>query len=176
LRSWARRDDIVTESGDRPYTGRPWLVRLVIALYGLGLIAFTLFPLPASPADACVGGGRQSRLFSLVTFDEGWQTAHSLGLSFLTSASFLQVLFNVLLFVPLGLLLGWRTRWPFAVVVVAGLAVSLLIELTQGTGVWGLYDCAYRYADLEDLVANALGAMIGGLIGRHLVQRAANSA
>jgi hypothetical protein len=59
------------------------------------------------------------------------------------------------------------TLGPVQVIVVAtvaGLAVSLLIELTQKTGVWNLYSCAYRLFDVDDLVTNTLGALLGAVI------------
>lgn len=97
--------------------------------------------------------------------------ARDTGPSFLTSPSFLQILLNVALFVPLGLVIGWRTRWPLVIAAIMGLAGSLLIELTQVTRVWWLYDCAYRFGDLQDIVTNTSGAIIGWLVGRRLVRR-----
>src|SRR5699024_7302988 len=42
--------------------------------------------------------------------------------------------------------------------------LSALIEVTQYTGAWGLYPCGVRIADIEDLIANSLGAWIGALV------------
>lgn len=41
--------------------------------------------------------------------------------------------------------------------------MSSAIELTQYTGIWGLYRCAYRYFDIGDLIANPAGALIGSI-------------
>lgn len=72
-----------------------------------------------------------------------------------------QVLLNIAFFVPFGVLtrhlLGWRARWC----VLAALGVSLLIELTQLTGNWFSYPCAYRIFDADDLIANTLGGALG---------------
>lgn len=46
---------------------------------------------------------------------------------------------------------------------VAGFAVSLLIEFTQLTGNWFLYPCPYRLFDVDDLLANTAGALLGAL-------------
>ncbi len=147
------------------------VVLLSTLLYGVGLVAFTVLPLPAGSAEACADGGRDSRLMSLITFAEARNMARDMGPSFLASPSFLQILSNVALFVPLGLLIGWRTRWPMVTAVAVGLATSLLIELTQATGVWWSYDCAYRFGDLQDLVTNTSGAVVGWLIGRRIVRQ-----
>jgi len=68
-----------------------------------------------------------------------------------------QVLGNVLLYLPLGLLfpLAWRgaSWWRIAA---AGLAVSLVTELIQP--VFG------RSFDLDDLIANLLGTLLGYLL------------
>lgn len=73
---------------------------------------------------------------------------------------------NVALFVPLGILvvlwLGGR-RWWLAPI--AGLVISGAIELIQ------LLFLETRVADARDLLANTLGALLGGL-GMLLVRRA----
>jgi glycopeptide antibiotics resistance protein len=80
----------------------------------------------------------------------------------LTTVTFLQVALNVLLLVPLGMLLAYRYKRSFGITVLAGQGVSLLIEVTQGTGVFGIFDCPYRLADIDDLIANTTGAALAG--------------
>jgi uncharacterized RDD family membrane protein YckC len=46
-----------------------------------------------------------------------------------------------------------------------GFGVSLLFELTQLTGLWFIYPCAYRLFSVDDLILNTAGAAIGWLIG-----------
>ena len=67
----------------------------------------------------------------------------------------------MLLFVPLGVLVRVITHRGAVVATALGFAVSLLIEVTQLTGVWGVYPCAYRLFDVDDLLANTLGALLG---------------
>lgn len=43
-------------------------------------------------------------------------------------------------------------------------SVSFAIELTQLTGLWGYYPCAYRIFDVDDLITNTLGGLIGATI------------
>ena len=62
------------------------------------------------------------------------------------------------------MLLAYRYKRSFGITVLAGLGVSLLIEVTQGTGVFGTFDCPYRLADVDDLIANTTGAAIGWVI------------
>lgn len=66
---------------------------------------------------------------------------------------------NVLLFVPLGASLGFlrvRGRWAFAIV----LATTVLIECLQVNAVSG------RDANLADIAANAAGGLVGIVLGR----------
>lgn len=47
----------------------------------------------------------------------------------------------------------------------------MLIETTQGTGVWGVYDCPYCLTELDDLLTNTTGAVLGWFIGRWMAGR-----
>ena len=82
----------------------------------------------------------------------------------LANPSLYQVAFNVALLVPLGFFLRYYTGRGLAAATAAGLGMSLMFELTQGTGVWGLYPCPYRLADMDDLLLNTSGAMLGWLL------------
>ena len=69
----------------------------------------------------------------------------------------LDIILNVLLFVPLGIGLGLLRGWRTAIGI--GLVTSLIIELTQ------LHLIAGRDASLRDVVTNTLGAALGaGLV------------
>ncbi|WP_406689061.1 VanZ family protein [Saccharopolyspora sp. ID03-671] len=67
---------------------------------------------------------------------------------------------NVALFVPLGALL--RRAPPVAVL--AGAGLSVFIEVTQLTGLWFRFPCPVRVFDVDDVLANTLGAVLGGLL------------
>jgi len=75
--------------------------------------------------------------------------------------AFVVRVFNVLLLLPLGVYLRrwWRKGLPLTTLIAFGL--SLAFEVTQWTGVWGLYRCAYRTFDVDDLIANTGGAVLG---------------
>jgi len=73
----------------------------------------------------------------------------------------LQALFNVLLLVPLGMLLQYYFRFSFIMTAAATLALSLFFEWTQLTGLYGIYDCPYRLFDIDDLMLNTAGGMLG---------------
>ena len=151
--------------------GWPAFISAATALYVCAMVAFTMFPLPDETPTFCADRPRrdywQTNPFG--SLDDIAAKVESSGLSAtLTSPVFLQVVFNVVFFVPLGILLAHRWRRGLLPTVGISLAVSLAIESTQGTGVWGIYPCPYRLADVDDLITNTLGGLLGWVIGRLL--------
>jgi len=86
----------------------------------------------------------------------------------LTERAFLQVVFNVLLFVPLGMFMRhyYRARW--AACLIGSFGLSLFFEITQVTAVYGIFDYPYRLFDVDDLMANSAGGMLGYLVAEGL--------
>ncbi|MCP3800004.1 VanZ family protein [Allokutzneria sp. A3M-2-11 16] len=120
-------------------------------LYGLVLLALVFMPFP-SLSSVC--DGRQTTQ---------WVPFHFIA-ELPETFPLLSFAFNVALFLPLGVLLrkayGLQLRW----VLLAGFLASLVVEIIQVTGNLGIYPCPYRLFDVDDLMANTLGATLGGLI------------
>ena len=157
----------------RHFSGWSAFLTILTLLYGWALVAFTLFPLPTANDEFCTLREEISfwQLRPFASLDDVFQLLAESGLiATLTSTTFLQVFFNVALLVPLGMLLAYRYKKSLGFTVLAGLGTSLLIELTQGTGLWGAYGCPYRLADVDDLITNTAGAAIGWAIGMALVR------
>ena len=151
----------------------PTLLAAATGLYACSLVAFTTFPLPQAPRDFCTERSAIDywQLTPGSSVGDVLDRAREVGLaSTVTSGVFLQVAFNVVFFVPLGFLVAYLLRRGPGTALLAGLGVSLLIEVTQGTGLWGLYPCPYRLADVDDLITNTAGALLGWGIGT-LVRR-----
>ena len=145
------------------------LLALAFLVYGLALVAYTLFPVPQIDDAWCVAHPASA--------DPQWDPLRFLGDiakeqrepgvgGLLTNPAVQQVMFNVALFVPLGAYLRHYLphrlgRHRAAAVVAAGFGVSLLIECTQLTGNWFLVPCPYRLFDVDDLLANTLGTAFG---------------
>ncbi|MDR0944758.1 MAG: VanZ family protein [Bifidobacteriaceae bacterium] len=142
-------------------------------IYGLAIWTYTLLPLPdPHRIKHCLTPQLDPLRFIADVRKYGAATAAQLA----HNPALIQLVFNVVFFVPLGFLL--RAMWRRGVVVslLAGLAVSLLVECTQGTGVWGLFPCAYRLFDVDDLATNTLGAVVGSLLAWPLLRRRARRA
>lgn len=143
-------------------TARQTLLWAGFVIYGFALWAYTLLPLPDPASVRCLPAQLRPFQFLNDLADSDYPMG-SVG-DILRNPVVMQVALNVLLFLPLGFFL--RMIWRRGVIATAliGLGVSLTIELTQLTGVWGIYPCAYRLFDVDDLLANTTGALLGGLL------------
>jgi glycopeptide antibiotics resistance protein len=146
------------------FAGWPALMAAAVVLYASALVAFTLFPFPNFAGGFCAKheGTSHWQLQPFASLDD--VTAHASNHTFvqtLTSGVFLQALMNVIFFVPLGFFLAYRSRRSLPTTTLVAFVVSLSIELTQGTGLWGLAPCPYRLADVDDLLTNTGGAILG---------------
>lgn len=115
---------------------------LLLACYLGGLAAVTF-------ADRLEGGMRAPvQLYPLLAFREAWNA--------FTLQTWLNPLLNVAMFLPLGALLpltGKRARrWVWALA--AGAGASLCVEALQ-------YALGRGQADVDDLICNVLGTMLG---------------
>lgn len=145
---------------------RRLLGSFAVAVYAAALVTYTLLPLPPRAESWCAQNAVTT--VQLVPFSFVRDIAHdTAGLPLraaLTHGTVLQVVFNVLLFVPWGVLVRRWAHRSTAVAVVSGLAASVLIETTQFTALWGLYPCRYRWPDMDDVLTNTTGALIGALV------------
>lgn len=82
-------------------------------------------------------------------------------ISALTQNCFLQVIFNILLFLPLGIYLRYYFRCSWKKVLLVSFSLSLFFELTQLSGLYGIYPRGYRLFDVDDLMLNTSGGMLG---------------
>lgn len=90
----------------------------------------------------------------------------------LKSHAFLEPAFNILLLLPFGAYLSYYFRENLIKTVLATFALSLFFELTQLTGLYGIYPRAYRLFSVDDLLLNTLGGLAGfylGLAIRHVL-------
>lgn len=140
---------------------------LSVTVYGLALWTYTLLPLPDPSSVSC-----KEALTRPLGFVDDIRAEDLDGLAdLLRSPALLQFVLNVALFVPLGAMVRVLARRGWVVAGVLGFAMSLLIETTQLTGIWGVYECAYRYFDVDDLIANTTGALLGSVGARLVVDR-----
>lgn len=132
-------------------------------VYALALWTYTLLPVANTTPQWCaVHGANHPQLWPLRFLADmrAEQVGTGIG-AWLRNPALQQALFNVALFVPLGMFGRHLLRRGPVTVVLAGFGVSLLIECTQLTAVWGLFACPYRLFDVDDLLTNTAGAALG---------------
>lgn len=144
--------------------------------YALTAFCMTLVPLPGPSVDVC--GAYPSMSEPQLTLgntvadirkEAGGATGF--GALVLHNSAVRDALLNLLLLVPLGVYLRYHFRRGLAFTAATGLAASLFFEITQVTGVFGLYECPYRLFDVDDLVINASGAVVGWLLAGGITRR-----
>ncbi|XID91326.1 VanZ family protein [Paenibacillaceae bacterium WGS1546] len=137
----------------------------LLLLYWMNAFYLIILPLPESVHNAPPEAYAQWIPFRFVSdiVRETDVRLESPGTYFrlLTERAFLQTLFNVLLFVPFGMFMRhyFRARWT--VCAIASFGLSLFFEITQVTGIYGIYDYPYRLFDVDDLMTNVAGGMAG---------------
>lgn len=143
----AHRSQVSARRKQTSASKRPsmWAHRLAVALFGICLFSILWICGVGTFADLWRGTSLRTMLnINLVPFDAylNW-TAWAL---------------NVVLFVPLGLLLPccWEGFDRIGHAALFGFLFSLAIELSQLLN--------FRVTDIDDLIANTLGAVIGCLI------------
>ena len=85
-------------------------------------------------------------------------------LSFLKSPIVYTTLFNIAITIPFGIYLRYYFKKKWYTTIIYTFLLSLYFEITQLTGLYGLYPKAYRLFDVDDLIINTLGGLIGYLI------------
>lgn len=133
-----------------------WAAALV---YFLAIWTYTLLPLPDPDAISCAGTN-----LNLMAFVDDIRGAIARPGNTLRDPAFLQLALNVVLFVPLGFFLRVLGGRGILVALFVGLGISVFIETTQLTGVWGVYPCAYRVFDVDDMLTNTTGAVLGSVL------------
>lgn len=141
-------------------------VAFTFILYCVCAVSLVVFPLPAD-RTALVGAAVTPQLHPFNFLEQIRETTEfslndrsTWGPS-LRSPVVYEAIFNVLLTVPLGAYLCYLFRCRWWLTLMIGVAVTLLFETSQLTGLFGLYTHPYRVFDVDDLILNTCGTMIG---------------
>ena len=69
-----------------------------------------------------------------------------------------------MLTLPMGIYLRYYFKRNLKQTIIICFLISLFFEITQLTGIYGIYNCPYRLFDVDDLMLNTLGGYLGYLI------------
>lgn len=125
-------------------------------LYAAGLVCFTLYPLPTGDAGPGITYGIPPILNPL-------NFVHDIAEGGVRAV--FQLLFNIVLFVPLGFIARTLLKLKLPLALALSFATTCLIETAQLTGLFGAYPFAFRTFDVNDLMCNTLGGLIGWALG-----------
>lgn len=142
--------------------------------YMLSALFLVLLPLP-STWNTCAFQSPNTIYYSLKPFTFIRDTLKSSSIIWSQPRSYIQIFnqsafwqaaFNFLLLLPFGVYLRYffpkKRYWKRALAL--GFALSLFYEVTQVTGIYGIYTCPYRLFDVDDLMLNSTGALFGFLM------------
>ncbi len=142
--------------------------------YLLAAFMQTVIPLPSDPAGYCAvrsyASDPQLRPFHFIEVVQrrgggDWSLRGMLDNPALWSTGL-----NAILLLPLGFFARYLNGMRFMAATAVGFGTSLLFELTQLTGLWFIYPCAYRLFSVDDLILNTAGASLGWLIAGPLTR------
>ena len=137
-------------------------------LYLLCCYFLVILPLPSQEYVASITGPttqlvpfafvsdiiREARLASANGLDDAIR-------SILANRAFYQVVMNLVMFVPLGVYLHYYFHCSLRRTLLLSLLLSLFFELTQLSGLYFIYPRGYRLFDVDDLIINTLGGLLG---------------
>jgi Glycopeptide antibiotics resistance protein len=137
----------------------------MVSVYAAALFVYTFVPLPTDGAAWCAAHhvGHNFHPFQFVD-DIRRETAGLTLTQTLESFVFLQVFFNIVLFIPFGAFMRRYFGRSILVSTLAGFATSVFIETSQYTGIFGIYPCSIRVGDVDDVITNTAGALLGALL------------
>lgn len=75
-----------------------------------------------------------------------------------------QVLFNIVMTIPFGAYFKYYFNMDMKKIALISFALTLFIEIGQLTGLFFIYSGSYRLCDVDDLICNTLGGVIGAWI------------
>ena len=153
---------------------RFWIIYSFI-LYILITYCLIILPLPsAEKAQALRGHHLQLNPLNFI-FDIIKNTKIDLNhpKSFLTifnNWGFLTTIFNIFMTLPFGFYLRYYFQNNLKQVLIKTFLLSLFFELTQLSGLYFIYQGNYRLFDVDDLITNTLGGLLGFLLAGALIK------
>ena len=140
-------------------------------LYMLCAYCLVILPLPTGEAAASLSG-HQAQLVPFTFLGDIARESDAVlsqprtWLTVFNSNAFLTTLFNLFLTMPFGMYLRYYFRCGWKRTLVYSLPLSLFFELTQLSGLYFIYPGSYRLFDVDDLIVNTCGSMIGFVLAR----------
>ena len=134
--------------------------------YLLCMYCLVILPLP-SPEKAATLHSHKMQLEPFLFIKDIIKKAHVIPsepktwLTIVLNKAFLVNILNLFLAVPFGMYLRYYFKKSFSHTFILSLLLSLFFEITQLTGLYFIYSGSYRLFDVDDLIVNTLGGILG---------------
>lgn len=145
--------EIIKAAITKKYNAYKIALNQLFILYFICLICVCFFPLPTTEQALSLTYNIQTTPFFFVG-----DIIRNFSIE-----NICQVLFNVVLTIPLGMFLSYRFNLPTWKIVLISLLLSTVIEFGQFTGLFFIYNGSYRICDVDDLILNTLGGFLGSV-------------
>lgn len=148
------------------------LIVYSFVMYMLCVVCLVVLPLPTPEEAASLSGhtrqldpmrfiyDMKSEVGSLVS-----KSDPSTWKYLLNSETFLYSIFNIFMTIPFGMYMNYYFNFNFIETIFLSFLLSLLFEVSQLTGLFFIYPGSYRIFDVDDLIMNTAGGMIGWILG-----------
>ena len=144
---------------------RIWIVYSFI-LYMLCTYCLVILPLP-SPEKAATLHNHQMQLlpfnfiFDILKHAKLQLVNPKSYLTIINNPAFFSTIFNIFMTLPFGFYLKYYFENNLKQVAIKSFLLSLFFELTQLSGLYFIYSGNYRLFDVDDLITNTLGGILG---------------
>lgn len=150
-------------------------VMYIFSLYLVCLYFYIITPLPsidyvlANPLPMKI----QLHPFAFVYdfAEQAYWIISGIGTVNISHSACFQTLGNIAVFMPFGIFLNYYFHYSLKWSVFLSFCLSLFCELTQLSGLYGIYPSPYRIFDINDLMFNTLGGMLGHLCAPFLTKK-----
>lgn len=151
-----------TKKTGRAHSIRQYLLTASFALFLASILSLTLTPI-GSANSVTNPELYYPRFYVGWSWQQAWDLTNGMGLRRFATTVYAQLFFNIAMFIPLGFFTAGCLRWGLRATALSGFALSSFIELSQLTGNWGLAGFTYRTFDVDDIVNNTAGAVLGAV-------------
>lgn len=151
-----------TKKTGRSHSIRQYLLTASFALFLASILSLTLTPI-GSANSVTNPELYYPRFYVGWSWQQAWDLTNGMGLRRFATTVYAQLFFNIAMFIPLGFFTAGCLRWGLRATALSGFALSSFIELSQLTGNWGLAGFTYRTFDVDDIVNNTVGAVLGAV-------------
>lgn len=138
-------------------------------LYMMCMYFLVVLPLP----DVETVSNMTGRIIQLVPFTQFSGMIHNAEIVWtdistykrvINTPEFFQAIANIVMTIPFGIYMRYYFKCSFRKTLILTFLLTLSFETIQLSGLLGIYPRPYRLADVDDLITNTLGGVIGYLV------------